>query len=204
MKKPIITLHRFILGLKRPSKTSNLKRLAEQGETISSFKIREANPDDVPALANLHVKTWHETYWTNSYSPNFQIRNHQWQQIFNHSDGSWFCLVIENKNGELIGFAKGQKYGHEDLPEFNGELNKIYLLRKYQRIGLGRKLLGHVARKFLAMDIQNMVLFGIPSNPSCGFHDHLGGERLYAKNGEFHGGYCWRDLQKLADNCPID
>jgi hypothetical protein len=25
------------------------------------------------------------------------------------------------------------------------------------------------------------------------------GERLYAENGEFHGGYCWRDLNKLAE-----
>ncbi|MBC7872390.1 MAG: hypothetical protein H7Y01_00265 [Ferruginibacter sp.] len=36
-------------------------------------------------------------------------------------------------------------------------------------------------------------------NPSCGFHEASGGERLYAKNGEFHGGYCWRDLNKLAE-----
>jgi signal transduction histidine kinase len=43
-----------------------------------------------------------------------------------------------------------------------------------------------------------MVLFGAASNPSCGFWEALSGERLYTANGEFHGGYGWRDLRSLA------
>ena len=191
------------MGLKRPSKQTNMRLLKERRETLSSFKIREACIEDVSALAALHVKTWNETYWTTVVRPTFRVREYQWRQQFKVKDGSWFCLVVENKNGELVGFAKGKPYNHSDLPEFSGELNKIYLLREYQRLGLGRKLVGYVARRFLAQGISNMVLFGIAENPSCGFHEALGGEKLYAKNGEFHGGYCWRDLQKLANDCPI-
>ena len=47
-----------------------------------------------------------------------------------------------------------------------------------------------------------MVLFGVPQNPSCAFHEAREGERLLAKNGEFHGGYGWRALQRLAAICP--
>jgi len=64
------------------------------------------------------------------------------------TDGSWFCFVVENRKGELVGFAKGKTYNHSDLPDFSGELNKIYLLREYQRLGLGRRLVGCVARRF--------------------------------------------------------
>jgi L-amino acid N-acyltransferase YncA len=195
---------RFIMGLKRPSKQTNIRLLNKQGEPLSSFKIREAGPEDIPALANLHARTWQETYWTALSPPSSETRRYQWQQQFKVTDGSWFCYVVENKNKELVGFAKGQTYNHPDLPEFSGELNKIYLLRKYQRIGLGRKLLGHVARRFLLQGITNMVLFGTPENPSSKFHDAMNGEKLLAKNDEFHGGYCWRDLQKLADICPVD
>ncbi len=60
---------------------------------------------------------------------------------------------------------------------------------------------GHVARRFLAQGIRSMVLFGVPQNPSCAFHEALEGERLLAKNGDFHGGYGWRDLQRLAAIC---
>jgi ribosomal protein S18 acetylase RimI-like enzyme len=198
MKDLVISLHRLIMGLPRPSKQTNIRLLTKQGETLSTFKIREARGEDIPALAALHVKTWSETYWTVLFPPTYEIRYQQWQQQFRVKNGNWFCFVVENKNLELVGFAKGKAYSHADLPEFSGELNKIYLLRKYQRIGLGRKLMGHVARRFLRQGISNMVLFGTAENPSCKFHEAMGGERLFSKNGEFHGGYCWRDLQRLA------
>ncbi len=198
MKNLIISLHRFVMSLKRPSKQFNLAFLAKNGETPSSFKIRDAHVEDIPALATLHAKTWRETYWTTLSPPTYEIRLRQWQHLFKVNDGSWFCLVVENKNGNLVGFAMGKAYKHSDLPEFSGELNKIYLLRSYQRVGLGRRLIAEVARKFLLQGISNMVLFGTPSNPSCKFHDAMGGEKLLGKNGEFHGGYCWRDLRELA------
>ena len=103
-----------------------------------------------------------------------------------------------------MGFAKGKTYRDNIDSELRGELNKIYLLSEYQRLGLGSRLVGHVARRFLSMGVNDMVLFGIAQNPSCSFHEAIGGERLYAKNGEFHGGYCWRDLKKLAEICPVN
>jgi L-amino acid N-acyltransferase YncA len=199
MKNLLVSLHRFVMSMSRPSKQFNLGLLSKNGETLSSFKIRDAVIDDIPALATLHVKVWRETYWTSLSAPTYETRARQWEQQFKETDGSWFCLVVENKNGELIGFAKGNSYNHADLPEFSGELNKIYLLRKYQRIGLGRKLMEQVATKFLLQGISNMVLFGTPENPSCKFHDAMGGEQLYGKNGEFHGGYCWTDLRNLTN-----
>jgi len=198
------SIQRFVLGLKRPSKKTYTRLLNEQGSSPSSLKIREAGVEDIAALAALHVKTWSETYWTTLFPPTFKIREYQWRQQFKITDGSWFCFVVENIQGQLVGLAKGKAYSHSDLPEFSGELNKIYLLRKYQRLGLGRKLVGHVARRFLNKGISNMVLFGTAENPSCAFHDALEGERLYAKNGAFHGGYCWRDLKRLAEICPVD
>src|SRR5439155_13054843 len=117
-------------------------------------------------------------------------------------DTGWFCFVFENGNGELIGFAKGQPYAHPDQLDFSGELNKIYLLRQYHRFGVGRRLLGHVARRFLSQGVSSMLLFGEARNPSNGFYEALGAERLFSAAGEFHGDYGWRDLRKLASICP--
>jgi L-amino acid N-acyltransferase YncA len=199
-----LSTRRFIMGLPRPSKAANIRRLRKRGEKAESFIIREATAADIPALAALHVKTWAETYWLTVRPPTYRIREWQWQDQFKKMDGSWFCFVIENSKGQLIGFAKGKTYSHSDLPDFSGELNKIYLLREYQRLGLGRRLIGYVARKFLSRGIHNMTLFGIAENPSCHFHEAMGGEKLYSKKGEFHGGYCWRDLEKLAAVCPVE
>jgi len=167
-----------------------------------SFIIREALPADVPALAALHVKTFHETHGNYPNSPTYAIREYQWRQAF-EGPNNWFCFVIENENPELIGFTKGIPYNHNDLPDFSGELNKIYLLRAYQKLGLGRRLLGHVSRRFLSQGISSMLLFGDAKNLSNGFYEALGAEKLFTKTGEFHGGYGWRNLQVLADICSI-
>ena len=195
---PGLSFRRFIMDLPRPSKAANMRRLHRLGERADSFIIREAIASDIPALAALHAKTWAQTYWLTLSPPSYRTRKWQWDEQFKKTDGSWFCFVIENSKRELIGFAKGKTYSHSDLPEFSGELNKIYILRNYQRLGLGQRLMGYIARKFLSMGIHNMVLFGVAENPSCKFHEAMEGEKLYSKQGKFHGGYCWRDLQRLA------
>jgi ribosomal protein S18 acetylase RimI-like enzyme len=204
MKNLINAIARFVFGLRRPSKAANTRLLRQRGESLESFLIREATPEDISVLAALHVKTWNETYWNVRNPPTYGIREQQWREQFKVMDASWFCFVVENRKGELVGFAKGKAYNHSDLPDYSGELSKIYLLRQYQRLGLGRRLVGHVARRFMSLGINTMVLFGTPQNPSCAFHEALGGERLFAQNGEFHGGYGWRDLRMLASSCPIE
>jgi L-amino acid N-acyltransferase YncA len=204
MKNFINAIARFAFGLRRPSKATNLRLLRARGESLESLTIREAIPGDIPALAALHVKTWNETYWYVKHPPTYAIREQQWREQFDVTDGSWFCFVVEKRNGDLVGFAKGKSYNHADLSDYSGELSKIYLLREYQRLGLGRRLVACVARRFLSQGINTMVLFGTPQNPSCAFHEALGGERLFAKNGEFHGGYGWRDLHGLAKSCPVE
>jgi len=205
MKDLINTIIRFLNNLRRPAKKQNTRRLQQRGETAASFIIREATEADIPALSVLHVKTWSETYWTIKDPPAPHAREWQWRKAFSEeNDGSWFCYVIENKNKQLVGFAKGKKYAHSDLPDFKGELNKIYLLREYQCLGLGRKLLCHVARHFISMHIHSMVLFGTARNPSCTFHEAMGGKKLFAENGQFHGGYGWQDLQKLLSICNTE
>ena len=163
----------------------------------TSFKIREATINDVPAIAALHVETFNETHGGHPDGPTYELREYQWRKAFQDKNESWFCFVIEDWDGALIGFAKGQPYNHIDHNEFAGELNKIYLLRKYHSLGLGRELLCRVAHKFIQQGIFSMLLFGDEKNPSNGFYEQMGATKLFAKNGEFHGGYGWRDLQSL-------
>lgn len=68
---------------------------------------------------------------------------------------------------------------------------------------LGRRLIGHVAGRFLQQEISSMLLFCQAENPSCAFFDALGGERLLSDSGEFHGGYGWRNcVQESQCFCP--
>jgi GNAT superfamily N-acetyltransferase len=204
MKNFINSIFRFINGLKRPSKKMNMRKLQERGETLDSFIFRDAIEKDIPELGKLHAITWAQTY-TRGKSPNIQLRQYQWHKAFTEeNDGSWFCILVVDKTNKLVGFAKGKTYRDNNDSELRGDLNKIYLLSEYQRLGLGTKLICHVARRFLSKGINDLVLFGIPQNPSCAFHEAMGGERLYSEKGTFGGGYRWTDLKKLAELCPVN
>jgi ribosomal protein S18 acetylase RimI-like enzyme len=166
-----------------------------------TFHIRDAHEDDVPALAKLHVETFNETHrGGRPGGPTYELRERQWREAFQAQDGSWFCFLVENDRGELVGFAKGKPHDG-GLPGFAGELNKIYVLQRYHRQGIGRLLLCNVARRFLERGVTSMLLFGEATNPSNGFYEAFGAERLYSPSGEFHGGYGWRNLHQLVTRC---
>lgn len=167
----------------------------------TSFLIRDAREDDVPRLAKLHVETFNETHrGGRSGEPSIELREQQWRAAFSVKNGNWFCFVVEDNDGQLIGFAKGTLHDG-GVPGFTGELNKIYVLRRFHRQGVGRLLLCNVARRFLEKGITSMLLFGEATNPSNGFYEAFGAERLYSRSGEFHGGYGWRDLHCLVTKC---
>ena len=100
MKNLVNAIARFVFGLRRPSKAANIRLLRARGESLDSLAIREAVREDIPALAALHVRTWNETYWNVRNPPTYAIREKQWREQFQVTDGSWFCFVVENRKGE--------------------------------------------------------------------------------------------------------
>lgn len=165
------------------------------------FRIRDARADDVPALASLHVQTFTETHrGGRPGGPSIELREQQWREALAAHDAMSFCLLVEREDGELVGFANGSPHDG-GVPGFDGRLNKIYLLRAVQRQGLGRLLLRAVAQQFVERGVTSMLLFGDASNPSNGFYEAFGAERLYGDRGEFNGGYGWRDLPRLIARC---
>ena len=166
-----------------------------------AFRLRDAREADIPALAKLHVETFNETHrGGRPGGPSYELRERQWREAFERQEGSWFCFVIEDSRGELVGFAKGTPHDG-GVPGYAGELNKIYLLQRVHRQGLGRRLLCAVASRFIERGVTSMLLFGDAANPSNGFYEAFGADRLYSDSGEFHGAYGWPDLPTLVAQC---
>jgi L-amino acid N-acyltransferase YncA len=163
----------------------------------SDIVLRDAGEEDLPALAELHVRAFRETHGG---GPGAETREQQWRAKLG-SGQLVFCIVLENQSGELVGFASGEMHSDRELGRYGGELNKIYVLRKAQRCGLGRRLLCAAAERFITAGVTSMLLFGDARSLSNGFYERMGGERLYAPTGEFHGGYGWPDLATLTSIC---
>jgi L-amino acid N-acyltransferase YncA len=197
----LAALQRRITAHARPKGADNARKLRERGERLESIVFRDATPADIPALAELHVTTWNATYNTTR-GPTVATRAWQWAQVFERNDPRGFVLVLEDATGRLIGFAWGKP--HQGFEGFAGVLSKIYLRWEYHGLGLGRRMMGHIARRFMERGIDSFCLFAELSNPTLGFYDRMGGERLLDDRGRFGGAYGWRDVRALAERCPAD
>jgi len=178
----------------RPDGERNRQRLRERGESLEALVLREAVASDIPALSELHVTTWNATYRTKK-GPTIATRTRQWNEVFAKCQRRDFVLVLENREGQLIGFT----WGKPGDGEFAGELGKIYLRWEYHGLGLGRRMLAESARRFQERGIDSFVLFAEITNPTVGFFDHMGGERLLDDRGQFSGAFAWRDVQTLIE-----
>jgi ribosomal protein S18 acetylase RimI-like enzyme len=194
---------RYVFGLKRRSRSANARLLRRRGESLASFAVRDATAADIPALSRVHVAAWNATYKPmGGRGPSVDIREQQWRVKFAKPDQSWFCLLVVDARGTIVGFAHGHR--DEGEGEGAGTLSKIYLLTEYQRVGLGRLLMGHAARRFLANGVTRMALHVDPRNPSCAFYERLGGRHPRDRRGHASdGAYTWSDLQSLAASCPV-
>ena len=107
LKPRIAALQRWINARSRPTGEANARALRERGESLDSITFRDAVAADIPALAELHVTTWNATYNT-SRGPTIATRTWQWNQVFAKENRRDFVLVLEDRNGRLIGFTWGK------------------------------------------------------------------------------------------------
>ena len=161
------------------------------------FNLREATARDVALLAALHAEAFRETHGG---GPTIFVREDQWRRVLGANDVTDFTFVVEDDTHQFVGFARGKRHDG-GVPGYQGELNKIYVLRRHQQNGLGRLLVCQVANRFMIQGVASMVLFGDARSPSNGFYEHLGAVRLLTPEREFHGGYGWTDLGELVARC---
>jgi GNAT superfamily N-acetyltransferase len=197
IKPHIQDLFRWVNSLSRPTGKENRGKLAERGESLESIVFRDATIADLMPLSDLHVETWNATYNTTN-GPTVATRAWQWTGILANPLSKDIVVVLENREGRLIGFYRATRTQTPGL----GNLSKIYLRWEYHGLGLGRRMMAHVARRFLDRGITSFNLFAERSNPTIGFYDRMGGERMLNEHGGFDGGYIWRDLHRLVDLDP--
>jgi GNAT superfamily N-acetyltransferase len=113
-----------------------------------------------------------------------------------------FLVVAEPPDGGPIGYAWG---GPHDAPDYRGELRQIALLPSHQGKGIGRLLVGHVARRLAAQGIRSMRVEVMGVNPNRGFYERLGAHYLAEYAYDWDGVvmpmcvYGWADTQPLLD-----
>ena len=178
---------------------------------MSAIALRRASAGDAPAIARVRVDSWRTTYRgivPDAYLDGMDVdaSTAMWDRVLTAGPNTTSVLVAYH-DGEIVGFASGAMLA-EPKHGMDAELVAIYLRREFQRVGLGRRLVGAIVDAQRAHGATGLIAWVIAGNKAARtFYEQLGGERLVEQPFQWDGldlvevGYGWRDLSALADAC---
>jgi L-amino acid N-acyltransferase YncA len=139
------------------------------------MKIRKATPADARGIAKVHVDSWRTTYkdmFPAEYlqSLSYESREELWNEVIPNGH----VFVVENDQGDIVGFSSGGRERTGNYPGYEGELYAIYILQEYQGNGIGRKLVMPLIEVFKKEGIHSMIVLVLDENPSKYFYQSLG------------------------------
>lgn len=172
--------------------------------------IRAATPDDVPAIARVHVDSWRTTY--RGLLPDKVLadlsskrRQADWQQRIEAkaAEASSGCVFVAEVAGELVGFASAGPNREEDS-RYGAELYAIYILQEHQRRGIGRSITSRVLQELRTHGHDSMLVWVLKGNPAETFYRRLGGKLTGEKvvnigdEDYLEVSYGWKDLKEFG------
>ena len=135
--------------------------------------LRYACPEDAEAVGRLHYTCWQETYrgllpdgYLDKMSPEKSVRMFQSSGCRN--------LIVAVCGGEIVGecgFGGSRDGGLENC----GEIQGIYVLKKFQRLGIGRRLMSLALDRLSSRGYDKACLWVLKSNENAkAFYGALG------------------------------
>ena len=142
------------------------------------YKIRKRKKEDIPNIESVVTNCWQQTYrgilnddFLDNLSNNEKIRAKKMTERF--GTGTDFFLVLEI-DGEIVGFAN---IGPTEDKRYRncGEIYALYILKKYHKFGLGKKLVEASFEELKKRNYKKAIIGCIEENPSNEFYKHIGG-----------------------------
>lgn len=173
------------------------------------MKIRPARVNDAEGIAHMHVESWRSSYKgiiAKDYLAGLskKRRADRWRENLSVQNLKSCIFIVADENEQIIGVASGGPQRDTQL-NYDGELYAIYLLKRFQRNGLGSRLMVAVATHLAANGFKNLLVWVLEKNPSRLFYEALGGKHVSKKTitiGEqdlIEVAYGWNSLQDFLD-----
>ncbi|WP_130608918.1 GNAT family N-acetyltransferase [Fluviispira sanaruensis] len=146
----------------------------------SSMLIRKAKPEDIPRIAQIHLKSWQTTYkgiLPKNYLDSLTEKNkeQEWHKLgLDYPNGQGITWVLENE-GEVFGFANA---GPQREPPIagHGEVYCIYILKEFRRMGGGQLLIKEIVKYFKSRGYHSASALILKGNPFTDFYKLIGAE----------------------------
>ncbi len=177
---------------------------------MNNIIIRYATLSDAKAITELKVSCWKSAY--RGILPDEmleksseQMKNeteHRAKCIVENTDNGWPNIVAVH-SGQVIGWCAG---GVNQNPAYKHEtdLQAIYILKEYQRKGIGKLMVKAFIDLMHEHGMQSMLIWVLKENHNAiRFYTKLGGkivgEKLYLKKYPVIG-FGWDDVKQLGRN----
>ncbi len=174
--------------------------------------IRFATGLDAAKLAAMHVMSWRETYPgilsdARLASLSVSDRTEMWRRVIGDPAAHHATtLHIADCGGEIVGFGACGSQRSQGLGEldYDGEISAIYVLRAWQRRGVGTSLLGIMAADLINRGFRAVSLWVLQDNaPARRFYEHYGADLVSEEQRQpgvrFEVAYGWPDLRTLQE-----
>ena len=152
---------------------------------LGSIRVRPATLEDCSSIGEVHVTAWKETY--RGMVPDSMLaalsvgqREEVWRRILSQPFGPNSTRVYVAAAGSRItGFSSCGPQRSEDVANqgYDGEISAIYVVRSFQRLGLGRALFEIMGCDLREIGNGKFSLWVLRENTRARtFYEHLGGQ----------------------------
>lgn len=150
--------------------------------------IRPSRADDAHAISRIYVQTWRDTYLSIvPYGYLLEMSTSRHEQAFydeiNHEQVDGF--VAEGIRG-VAGFITGGRERKDDAV-FGGEIYALYVLKHFQRQGIGAKLVSALAGHLDRSGIHTLLVRVLKLNPYRRFYQKINGTLIRTERLPFAG-----------------
>ncbi|HPQ62494.1 MAG TPA: GNAT family N-acetyltransferase [Bacillota bacterium] len=132
--------------------------------------IREAHKEDAEEKGLVHYQSWIETY-TGLMDPAFLSRRSLERCVDMAREHPENTIVAET-DGQIVGFACYSETRDTDMSD-TGEIQALYVLKKYQKQGIGAALLKR-CEQILKRHSKIMLYVLAENKNAIGFYEHNG------------------------------
>jgi ribosomal protein S18 acetylase RimI-like enzyme len=175
-------------------------------QSALTYAIVPAGPGDAGELARVHVQAWRETYrgmLPQVYLDRMSVPVHTRRWRYRLLRGEEVTLAAETPQG-LVAYCSGD-WARDGARPGEAEVSTLYVLRRAQRVGLGRRLLVGTARALEARGATSLVIWVLRDNIGARkFYEAMGGVCSRERDEPIGGGivasvaYRWTDLEALT------
>ncbi len=151
------------------------------------WNVEKSKKEDCRAIVEFITKTWNQTYRgivNDEFLDNLEkTEEKRYINAMNSFDKRSNMQYIIKKDNKIIAYLKLSKIKNDEYKE-SIELQSLYVLKEYQKTGIGKELIQKAFNEAKKAGYKKMIIGCLEENKSNGFYKKMGGK--FIKKREFN------------------